>query len=104
MTHSPAPFREAPQNCVMDAANNCLAKFYAPIENNVASFERQTANLQLFINAPELLEQLRALNHLAKTLNNRQHAGLKIKPSMWSTLYDESLRANALIEKVESKP
>ncbi len=46
----------------------------------------------------DLLTESRALAHLSETLNNRQHAGLKITPTMWSALYDQTNRVKAAID------
>ena len=49
----------------------------------------------------QLLTSLRAVTHLAETINNRQHAGLKITPAMWSLMYQQTNEAKATIAAAE---
>ena len=54
-------------------------------------------NALVAVTAPLLLAELRALAHLAKTLNSRQHAGMELTLPMWAMLYDLTNRAEAAI-------
>jgi hypothetical protein len=46
-----------------------------------------------------LFRQLTDLEHLARTLNDRQHAGLTISPTMWSELYRRCNEARAVLDE-----
>ena len=57
---------------------------------------------RLIAAAPELYAMLGNLAAQARTLNNLQHAGIKIDPMRWSDLYQDCNKAEALIYKISN--
>lgn len=104
-THTPGPWKTTHDGWIYPEAieQQRESKYLYAVGKAYGVTERAEANAVLIAAAPEMLEALVDLVHLAEVLNSRQHAGLPITPVMWSTLFQRTNEARATIAKAKGE-
>jgi hypothetical protein len=101
---SAGPFKFA---IIAEDSFTLVAEVYARRHVNHLKAEddpEAAANAKMFAAAPKLLDRGRTLSDYAKRLNDLQHSGQEIDPSMWGELYQLVNEMRAAVEEAEEKP